>query len=150
MEQEVLRTTYKEAPGKPAWRKMIRESLEVVSETVTDDYMEAKVGLGSDILFTDFLKAMIVAYGSGNRVGNGSIEAGPPGRIVWDDNMDGQHPSRVEGNYLLPEEFNHTGNHFIQNAITLMRKHFKDTLDDAAASLPSSVFFNNLHVKGGS
>ena len=129
---------------------MLRENLDVINETVTDSYMQAEVGLGSDMLFTDFLKAMIVTYGSGNKVGNGSIEAGPPGRIVWDDNMDGQQPSRAEGNYLLPDEFNHGGNRFISNSIQLMRKHFRDTLDDAAASLPSSVFYCNLHVKGGS
>ena len=150
MEREVLQTTYKGAPGKPEWRKMIQEKLEVVEEAVTDEYMQAKVGLDTNILFTDFLKAMIVTYGSGNRVGNGSIEAGPPGRIVWDGNMDGQHPSREEGNWLLPEEFNQTGNHFVRNAVMLMRKHFKDVLDEASATLPSSIFYRNVHVKGGS
>lgn len=150
MEQEVLRTTYKDAPGKPEWRKMVQDRLEVVNETVTDEYMEAKVGLDTNMLFVDQIKAMVVAYGSGNRAGNGPIEGGPTGRIVWDNNLDGQRPSEVDGNYLLPLEFNQRGNNFIHNATKLMRKHFDDVLDEACSSLPSSVFYGNVHVKGRS
>lgn len=150
MEQEVLHTTHGQAPGKPEWRNMVRDKLEVIEEVVTDQYMEASVGLDANILFTDFVKAMIIAYGSGNKVGNGSIEAGPTGRTVWDDNVDGQAPSKAQGNWLLPDEFNQTGNQFIRNATKLMRKHFDDVLAEASASLPSSVFYNNVQVKGGS
>lgn len=150
MEREILNTTYKDAPGKPEWREMLRDRLEVIRETVTDEYIRAEVGLDSNMLFTDFVKAMIVAVGSGSRVGNGSIEAGPTGRIVWDDNVDGQRPSDAQGNYLLPLEFNQRGNEFVKNSIALMRKHFNDTLEEAAESLPSSVFYKNVHVKGAS
>lgn len=150
MEQEIMKTTHGQAPGKPEWRQMMRDRLEVVNETVTDEYIEAKVGLDTNMLFVDFVKAMIIAYGSGSRVGNGSIEAGPTGRIVWDDNVDGQKPSEAQGNWLLPDEFNQRGNHFIENAVKLMRKHFNDVLNEAAATLPSSVFYSNLHIRGGS
>ena len=149
MEREILQTTHGDAPGKPQWRAMLQDRLEVINETVTDEYMEAKVGLDSNMLFTDFVKAMIITYGSGNRVGTGSIEAGPPGRIVWDDNVDGQGSSQAQGNWLLPQEFNQTGNRFIENSVKLMRKHYNDTLDEAAASLPASVFYKNVHIKGG-
>ena len=145
-----MKTTHGLAPGKPEWRELMRERLEVVNETVTDDYMEAKVGLDTNMLFTDLVKAMVITYGSGNKVGNGSIEAGPTGRMVWDDNVDGKHPSRADGNWLLPDEFNQTGNHFIENSIKLMRKHYRDVLDEASASLPSSIFYKHVHVKGGS
>lgn len=142
----MLRTTYKGAPGKPEWREMMRDRLEVIEEVVTDEYMEAKVGLDSNMLFTDFVKAMIVAYGSGSRVFNGSIEAGPTGRIVWDDNVDGKHPSRSATNYLLPLEFNQRGNAFVKNAILLMKIFFDDILAEAADNLPSSIFYKNVHV----
>ena len=150
MEQEVMRTTHGEAPGKPEWRKRMKERQRVVSKVVTDEYIESKVGLDSNVAFEDFVKTMVVTYGSGNRVGNGSIEAGPPGRMVWDAGLDGKKPSAAEGNWLLPDEFNQTGNHFIENSIKIMRKHYSDVLDEAAASLPSSVFYKNVHVKGGS
>ena len=117
MEREVLRTTHGDAPGKPEWRNMMREKLDVVNELVTKDYMEASVGLDMNMLYTDFVKAMIVTYGSGSKVFNGAIEAGPTGRIVWDSNVDGKHPSEAQGNWLLPDEFNQTGNQFIRNAV---------------------------------
>lgn len=49
MEREVLQTTHGQAPGKPEWRDMVRERLEVIEEVVTDNYMEAKVGLDKNI-----------------------------------------------------------------------------------------------------
>lgn len=117
MEREVLRTTHGGAPGKPEWRKDLRERIGIVSETVANGVIEAEIGVDSNMLFVDFVKAMIIAYGSGNKVGNGSIEAGPTGREVWDDNVDGKKSSTAEGNWLLPDEFNQRGNQFVDNAV---------------------------------
>lgn len=151
MQQEVIKTTYGGAPGRPEWRDTLKSRLKVVNEVVTDQYMSAEVGAdySSQPLY-ELVRAMIIAYGSGSAVGNPPIEAGPRGRTVWDDALLSQGESEASFEGPLPKEFNQIGNHFIDNAVKLMQKHFKDTLDEASASLPSSVFYRNLHVKGGS
>lgn len=144
MEEEVLKTTYGGAPGKTSWRDELRSSLRVIEESVTDSYMGASVG--SDIKESGYrlVRAMLIAYGSGSRAGNGAIEAGPTGRIVWNSELDDQKPSQAEGNYLLPLEFNQRGNHFIQNAVILMQKFWTDTLDAAMRDMPESIFYDNI------
>jgi hypothetical protein len=149
MEAEVLRTTYKEAPGKPRWRQDLRKSLRKLEEVITDDYMCATVGADIDQDTYHFVRAMIITYGSGDKVGNKPIQAGPEGREVWTDDLDGKKSSKAKATYLLPDEFNQTGNQFISNAVKLMQKHFYDTLDEASCSLPDSVFYNNVKVIQG-
>lgn len=144
MQKEVLETTYGDAPGKPRWRDELRDSLSILEEQITDEYMNVSVGADVQENTYKFVRAMLITYGSGSRVGNGSIEAGPTGRIVWTEDLDGQQASRAEGNYLLPLEFNQRGNKFIDNAVQLMQKFWNDTLDNAMATLPESIFCENI------
>lgn len=125
----------------------MRDRLGVIRETVTSDFIEAEIGVDTNMLFTDFVKAMVIAYGSGSAAGNERIHKGPPGRMVWDDNLDGKHPSTAAYTTdYMPDEFNQTGNKFVDNAVSLMKRHYDNVLKDALASLPDSVFYGNVIV----
>lgn len=147
MESEVLKTVYKGAPGKPEWREELKDSLRVLEEEITDEYMRADVGADVRPYTYQFVRAMLITYGGGSRAYKGKrIKAGPKGRQVWTSDLDGMQPSRAESVYFLPKEFNQKGNQFVRNAAKLMQKYFKDILDEAVMTLPSSVFFGNVHV----
>lgn len=140
MEREIMQTVHGNGPGKPAWRDQMREKLEVVEEIFCDAYLEAKVGLDENMALTELVKAMIIAEGAGSAGESGQcIVAGPAGRSVWDDDISGKHPSKVQTPYMLPPGFNQSGNHFVQNAMTIMRSKFRDILTGAMSSLPDSV-----------
>lgn len=66
MKKEVLETVHGDGPGKPDWRQSIQNKLRVVEETFTDEYLEGKVGLPDNVIYTDFVKAMLIAYGAGS------------------------------------------------------------------------------------
>lgn len=134
MEREVLRTVNGGGPGKPGWRASIRDRLDIVEETFTDSFLEGKVGLDNDLLYSDFVKAMLIAYGSGSAGLTGiCMTAGPAGRIVWDDDLSGQGPSKVQEQRMLPSGFNQSGNEFIENSVRIMKNRFTQILNDALA-----------------
>ena len=139
MEREIMQTVHGNGPGKPSWREDMREKLEVVEEMICDAYLEAKVGLDENMALTELIKAMIIADGAGSAGESGQcMVAGPPGRSVWDDDISGQHPSRVQSTYMLPPGFNQSGNNFVENAMKIMRLRFRDILDGALKSLSDS------------
>lgn len=139
MKKEIKKTTYGKSPGKPEWRKEISSLLQEVYSIVADNYIECGVGLPDDVAHNTLVKAMLIGYGSGfmsygNATGgysSGPITAGPTGREVWDNNMDGKHPSQAKSTYEIPQ-FNQEGNHFIYNSMLLMQKHFDDVLAEAS------------------
>lgn len=149
MRREIQKTTNGNTPGKPYWRTQVGSMLRETYRTVTDEYIEAGVGLPENVAEHIFVRAMLIEAGSGTYAGNPPIFAGPLGSPVWDDDLYMRHPSTQYGTWLLPARFNQEGNHFIENAVKLMQKHFIDVLDEAADSLPSSVFYNNIRVRGG-
>ena len=147
MQKEVLQTVWGAGPGKPEWRQMIQSKINTLYEDVTDHYLGIGVGLPDTMVYEDFIKAMVVAYGAGSAVGSPPIHAGPAGREVWDGNLDFKRPSKAETEYDLPEKFNQEGNHFVENAMRIMRKHFDDVLDSASAALPDGYFYRAVKVK---
>lgn len=149
MREEIQKTTHGGAPGKPSWRNEISGLLKETYRVIASDYMEFEVGVPYDIAKTLFIKAMIIHEGSGSVVGNPPIFAGPPGAMVWDDNLDGLKQSTALGTWLLPDEFNQKGNKFVENAVRRMKALFDEILDAACASLPSSIFYGNVTVSAG-
>ena len=124
MQSEVIKTVDGNGPGKPEWRENMRKKIKVISKEISDKQISVKVGISEeDMVFTDFVRAMVVAAGSGSEAGNPPIEAGPQGRIVFNDELDRQHASQVEDQYTLPEGFNQEGNEFVANAIKRMRTY---------------------------
>lgn len=88
---------------------------------------------------------MVVAAGSGSEAGNPPIEAGPQGRIVFNDELDRQHASQVEDQYTLPDAFNQKGNEFVANAIKRMRtyapRYVKALNRRIMESIKSNIYF---------
>lgn len=150
IQDEVLRTTHGDAPGKPQWREMVKDNIDVLEERLIDNVLEADVGLDIN-MFIDFVRAMIVLYGSGSVVGNEKIHT-KPGQTVWNDDLDGYKTSSAKSVYDLPKEFNQKGiitAGFIKNAARNMQKDFRDILEDAINNLASSIFYDNVNVSGG-
>jgi len=78
MQSEVIKTVDGNGPGKPEWRENMRKKIKVISKEISDKQISVKVGISEeDMVFTDFVRAMVVAAGSGSEAGNPPIEAGP-------------------------------------------------------------------------
>lgn len=149
MEKEVLRTVVGGGPGKPAWRAKAKEMLMVIEEQIADSYLEAKIGIDPGASFIDFVRTMLISEGAGSAAGGPPIHAGPLGRSVWNSGMSGQKPSASLTEYQLPGGFNQPGNHFVENAMKLMEKHYSDIQAELAASIPDSVFSSAVIVSAG-
>lgn len=150
MKQEIKNTTHGGAPGRPEWRSQISNMLRETYRDITESYMEVAVGLPDNldsIAKYIFVRAMIITEGSGSAVGNAPITAGPYGRSVWNDSLTGKNPSSSMITYKLPSEFNQKGNHFIENAVKLMRKEFRDILDEATDNIPSDIVAKHTLVR---
>ena len=148
MQSEVMKTVDGNGPGKPEWRDEMRKKLKVISKDITDKHIAVEVGLDVDsMVFTDFVRAMVVAAGSGSAVGNPEIEAGPLGRIVFNNDLDRQHASQVEDQYTLPEGFNQPGNEFVANAIRRMKtyapRYVKALNRRILESIKSNIYFTD-------
>lgn len=146
MQSEVIKTVDGQGPGKPEWRENMRSKLKVISKDITDKHISVRVGLDeNDLVFTEFVRAMVVAAGSGSEAGNPPIEAGPQGRIVFNDELDRQHASQVEDQYTLPDAFNQKGNEFVANAIKRMRtyapRYVKALNRRIMESIKSNIYF---------
>lgn len=148
MRQEVHMTTDGGAPGKPEWRDHIAQNIRHVSTTVAGGGIEMEFGY-SPTSESDEVRAMVVAYGSGDKAegGGARIHAGPPGRQVWDGDLSGRKASTAKSEYDLPEAFNQRGNMFVSNAIKRMRARFGDHLEATFATLPSATFYRKVSVK---
>lgn len=149
MREEIQRTTNGGAPGKPSWRNEISSMLRETYRVVANGYIEAEVGVPYEVSEGngyELVRAMLIAYGGGSAAGGEPITAGPHGRSVWNENLDGKHPSRAESTYQLPSGFNQRGNNFVENAMKRMNKHFNDILKDASASIPASLFYDFVSV----
>lgn len=148
METEVQKTVYKDGPGKPEWRKEIMDELKLLYHDVTDSYLEFNVGFPGNVDTAKYVKAMLISYGAGSAAGGGKMAIrSKPGMEVWNEDLTGTKESKAKKEYLLPKEFNQPGNHFVENGVKLMRKHFKDLLEEASRNLPSSLFYENVYAK---
>lgn len=146
MRHEVECTTHGSAPGKPAWRKEIAESIQHTATAVTGDSVSMDFGYSPSDK-ADEVRAMIVEAGSGSVVGNAAIHAGPTGRSVWDDDVTGKHPSKAKSEYDLPEAFNQTGNQFVENAMRMMQTEFGQLTEIAFATTPDGCYYGSVEVK---
>lgn len=150
MKQEVQHTTHGGAPGKPAWRDHVERSIGHVATSITADTLSVDVGYDVSGK-SDEVRAMIVAYGSGDKAdGGGSpITAGPPGRSVWDGDVTGKHPSRAKSTYALPDAFNQQGNQFVLDAMRRMQTRFGDAVEQAFREMPDGTVYTKVRVDNG-
>lgn len=150
MRREIQNTTHGSAPGKPEWRDSLSAELDEVYRVIADGVIEFGVGLPY-ATFADagyqFIRAMLVAYGSGDKAGGAPIQA-RPGELVWDDDLLDFHPSGALAPYLLPEEFNQEGNDFIRSSMRLMKAHFEAMLSSLSGKIPHGLFANATRETG--
>lgn len=150
MRDEIQRTTHGGAPGKPEWRDALAADLREVYRVVADEVIEFGVGLPY-MSYADagykFVRAMLVAYGSGNQAPGGEAIHTRPGELVWDEDLHDHHPSRALTEYNLPDAFNQVGNDFLMNAMKLMRTHFQSVLSKASALLPAQLFSGHTRIE---
>ena len=145
MRREIHRTVGGNGPGKPAWRDDIANSLDRTSESVTADGISMTFGYLPNKQ-ADRVRAMIIERGSGSKVGNAAIHAGPTGRSVWDEDVSGKHPSNAKTEYDLPEAFNQQGNEFIENAMRMMQTEFGELTELYMSTTPDSAYYGNVQV----
>lgn len=148
MRQEVRMTTDGNTPGQSAWRDHIASNIQHVSTTITGTGIEMEFGYSPDSE-ADTVRAMVVAYGSGDKAEGGGtrIHAGPTGRQVWNADLSGRKSSAAQSEYDLPEAFNQRGNLFVDNAIKRTRAKFGNHLAATFRTLPSATFYRRVQVR---
>lgn len=135
LEQEAIMHQDGGGPGHSDWRKQIAENMKEVQRNITKTIQEYWVGYDSDGTERGDLMANIVMHGVGAGVPGGTtLNAGPPGRIVFDDNL-GKKPSTAKSVYPLPN-FNQKGNEWLQSAADIFGKEFPDIIGEIAYSIP--------------
>lgn len=89
-----------------------------------------------------WVRAMLIAYGSGSRSEAPGwrphkIYAGPPGRIVWDDDLSDQKVSESK-RHAMPDSFNQAGNMFHERAMEDVKQVFDKIAEQAFRSMPEN------------
>ena len=140
MKINVHHTVHGDGPGKPTWRQELDADLRRLYINVADFYAEGAVGADYEQSSADNIRAMIINYGGGSAVGNPPIEAGPLGRIVWDEDMRGRHASQSEDQYLLPDAFNQVGNQFIERTVQEVQDRLEDICTRVMNQMPRDIF----------
>ena len=135
--------------GRTRWREEAGKAISIIKRMVTDEYMNIEFGI-PDAGYTDmdyYNRIQVALWGN---QGSGPLRS-KPGQYVYGKTMDGDlHMSEAETEYNLPAGFNQLadGGKMLENAIKLTRKYFEDAIKQAAANIPSSVFYGNLYVEG--
>ena len=148
--------TGKGAPGDPEWRNELDRDLEKLYVRVVDDIVEGAVGANAG--YSEgapwFVRAMLIAYGSGNKavspnpitgksVSRAAIHAGPHGREVWDDDLLWRSPS-LSSYHKMPQSFNQIGNFFPEKALEDVRTHFEQIVGNALRNIPPNILMQCL------
>lgn len=150
--------TGKGAPGDLEWRNELDRDLEKLYVRVVDDIVEGAVGANAGYGEGDnyFVRAMLIAYGSGNRavspnpitgkkVSRAAIHAGPHGREVWDDDlMDHVDGGSHSSYHKMPQSFNQIGNFFPEKALEDVRAHFEQIVGNALRNIPPNILMQCL------
>lgn len=136
--------TGKGGPGDPEWRNELDRDLKKLYLQVSNDMIESAVGAsgGYGEGSYSWVRAMLIAYGSGSRSEAPGwrphkIYAGPPGRIVWDDDLSDQKVSESK-RHAMPDSFNQAGNMFHERAMEDVKQVFDKIAEQAFRSMPEN------------
>ena len=138
--REALKVTYvgrtgKGAPGDPAWRDEVSQGIKKFPFRVEGGQIILPVGLdlpeangwGSA---ASTIRALVVTYGSGDKAqtdgGLGAMIHARPGETVWNDSLTGTTESTAESTFILPSEFNHEGNMWLENTMRQIQPELND------------------------
>jgi len=131
MQQEIRESKHGDGPGKPDWRDETAAAVKAIYDTIGNTYIEMSIGPDLQANSFEAIRAMVVEAGAGSAVGNPPIQAGPFGRTVFNDDLDGVIASQVKVPYLLPTTYNQEGNHFVSDTIKRAESYLKNVFDQA-------------------
>lgn len=131
--------------GAPEWEGPVISALQTIYRESADGYIESAVG----VLYQEFTPvtgmASVYEFGAGNEATPpGQPIQTKPGEIVWKDDMT-RGKSNAKSRYPI-DHFNQEGSFFLENAIKEMQKYWDDILEEACDTLPSSLFYKNVHA----
>lgn len=148
-EMDVFEKEYLDAMGdiiyrfphtKLYFRQVVRASLEHIREELVDGALTYIAGFNEAAADQyDVVKAYVIAKGMD------PIQAGPQGRIVYGNDLDEQHPSRVKYPHPLPT-WKHPGIDFVGEANKAVQGNFKNMLFNICAKLPGDIVSKHIHV----
>ena len=137
------------------FKEVVSSELKHIEEILTDGVLTYVAGFdqASSNPF-DLMKAYVVAFGMGSEGRPGgqdrAIYAGPHGRMVYDNTLDGQHPSNIPGEgWPMPKTWNHPGIDFVveTNNDPLVQTEFVKTFEMVCRNLPVNIV--SKHIKVG-
>jgi len=135
--------------GKTRWREEAGNAFDQIERITTEDYIETIFGISDEHRKDGYQNARIMVALWGNQE-HGPIQT-KPGKWVYGDTMDNdQHISTALTERAIPQ-FDQLayGGKMLDNCIKICQKYLKDALEAGWKQLPNSVFYGNLHVKGG-
>lgn len=143
MRSEVDKTsTY---PAK--WASMVKADIKRFALEKTEKGIKLKVGLDYDVGSYQWLRALVIAYGMGEK---SSVFPHPifrrPGEQVWDNDLSGMHTSIARNGGELPSSWYHAGSGFIANAMDTLAAVWQDFVDLAIKLVPANAIVSNLIV----
>lgn len=118
------------------WRRQVLLDMKEINIQIAKGKLESRVGV-SDSNDEIWRKGVILQKGGGPNY------AGPYGRIVWDDDYVGRHPSIVkakEPGRRLPAKWKLTGKDWMENATRRMETFYKHYLARAESKIPDGFY----------
>lgn len=145
--REVMKTTYKGAPGRKAWRSDMAENMKKFPIRYENGYMILPVGLDLQEGTSGWIRALVITFGGGDSAqtdgGLGASIHSRPMETVWDGELAGTHISNAENTFLLPDQFNQTGNMWLENTVRQIEPDIAD-LQKRIPDIVAAVITRNI------
>ncbi len=138
---------YQDGAGRHEWRANAAQEFQKISETMTDDLIEVKVGLREgfdrDAYSNVYAAQVMVAL-----FGNHPPIYTKPGQETFHDQMTWRGESEAESEYRMPQyEWGDPG---AQNMLSNVMKNVKTFFKDGLKSILSDInFYDYVHVTAG-
>lgn len=145
--REVMKTTYGGAPGREDWRNDMAENMKKFPIRYENGYMILPVGLDLQEGTSGWIRALVITFGGGDRAqtdgGLGASIHSRPMETVWDSELAGTHISNAENTFLLPDQFNQTGNMWLENTVRQIEPDIAD-LQKRIPDIVAAVITRNI------
>lgn len=146
--EDMKRSVNFSSSGKGEWREELKSKITSYTPYIVGNLLITEAGAKIPEHTFEEIRAMIVSDGAGSAVGNRPIHFGPKGRPVYNDPLTSVGPSQYGGDHDAPDSWNTEGFDWVDDAMSLMKMKYDAALQAAWASLPDSIFYNNVVVSG--
>lgn len=130
------------------FHKAVKAGLKHIETQVANSVMTFVCGFDvSGSSLGDTIKAHVINTGMGNKAdgGGNAVYAGPKGRAVWDRGLNTQFPSN-QLFHMLPDSWNHPGEHFVDNATKLIEPLANDIAQVIFDAIPKDILQRHVTV----